>query len=263
SSTGVTSRYASGSRLCGGATFRLRSTVGPFGSVMLDGSDGQHRSSETTPPNSGLERNLVRPAVSCLFLHTREDSRGTVFDSSCASRLVAKMAPSPSGVARRARPHREMAMPDRFGRQPSAWRPPTFLGRVGPAVTKRLLTSGRMRQYRKGERLLHEGGLDSHVVLLLRGLVKVTSAASGRETLLAVRVPGDILGDGAAMTGRPRAASVTAGGRVDACLVSGEAFRQVMREEPEVVHHLTALVTERLAFANRRRLDFAYPVRVR
>lgn len=154
-------------------------------------------------------------------------------------------------------------MPDRFGRQPSAWRPPTFLGRVGPAVTKRLLTSGRMRQYRKGERLLHEGGLDSHVVLLLRGLVKVTSAASGRETLLAVRVPGDILGEGAAMTGRPRAASVTACGRVDACLVSGEAFRQVMREEPEVVHHLTALVTERLAFANRRRLDFAYPVRVR
>ena len=148
-------------------------------------------------------------------------------------------------------------MPYRHRRQPTPWPPASFLGRVGPSVAGKLLTYGRARQYRRGERLLHEGGLDNHVVLLLRGLVKVTSTASGSETLLAVRAPGDIVGEGAAMTGLPRAATVTACERVEARLVSRETFRQLLREEPAVAHHLAALMSERLGFANRRRADFA------
>lgn len=148
-------------------------------------------------------------------------------------------------------------MPYRHRRQPTPWPPASFLGRVGPSVAGKLLTYGRARQYRRGERLLHEGGVDSHVVLLLRGLVKVTSAASGGETLLALRAPGDIVGEGAAMTGLPRAASVTACERVDVRLVSRETFRQLLREEPAMAQHLAALVSERLGFANRRRADFA------
>ncbi|MFJ3880016.1 cyclic nucleotide-binding domain-containing protein [Streptomyces sp. NPDC090077] len=63
------------------------------------------------------------------------------------------------------------------------------------------------------------------MLLILTGWTKVTaSAATGYQALLALRGPGDIVGESAAVTGRPRSATVTALERVPA----GHSWAQLL-----------------------------------
>jgi CRP/FNR family transcriptional regulator, cyclic AMP receptor protein len=66
----------------------------------------------------------------------------------------------------------------------------------------------------------------SNVVLLAGGFVKVTTAVEGFETLLGIRVPGEVIGEIGALTGSPRNATVTACGTVYAGTISRAASRR-------------------------------------
>ena len=141
--------------------------------------------------------------------------------------------------------------------------PGSFLAQLSPSVLEELL-AGRQRTFAPGERLLREGGTDTHMFLLLRGFVKITAVMDGVETLLAIRVPGDSLGEVAAMSGRPRIATVTACGRVLTVVRTQAAVKAFIRAHPEAAALMTAAVGERLHWANRRRADFfTYSVEVR
>lgn len=65
--------------------------------------------------------------------------------------------------------------------------------------------------------LVHQDEPSTHVVIILAGWTKVTrSTANGYEALLALRGPGDVVGEGSAVSGRPRSATVTTLGKVEA-----------------------------------------------
>jgi CRP-like cAMP-binding protein len=111
---------------------------------------------------------------------------------------------------------------------------------------------------------MREGGADNHVVLLLAGFVKVTTAVEGCETLLGIRVPGEVVGEIGALTGEPRTATVTACGRVTAGIVARTEFEAFLRRRPEAATLVTAMVARQLRWANRRRTDFAaFPAHIR
>ncbi|MBE1491934.1 Crp/Fnr family transcriptional regulator [Plantactinospora soyae] len=142
--------------------------------------------------------------------------------------------------------------------------PGSFLHRLSPADRDELLTLGVSREFPAGRRLIREGADDSHVELLHRGFVKVTTGVQGSETLLAIRMPGDILGETAAMTGGPRTATVVTCGRVRSSVVSRTGFERFLSRHPEAALHMGAIMGERLRWANQRRADFtAYPADVR
>ncbi|MDF2267237.1 Crp/Fnr family transcriptional regulator [Streptomyces coacervatus] len=145
------------------------------------------------------------------------------------------------------------------------WPSRSLLGAMSPEACRELLGLGVRTRFEAGDVLLREGDTDRHVLVLLSGFAKVTARVeNGEESLLAVRVGGDIVGEMAAMDGAPRSATVAACGTVDARLLRHDLLRGLLVRRPEVHLVLTGIVADRLRWANRRRLDFrGYPVKVR
>jgi CRP-like cAMP-binding protein len=155
-------------------------------------------------------------------------------------------------------------MADGVWRPASGWAPATFLGSLPAATAAELLGLGVRRQFAAGRVILREGGLDSHVVVLISGFVKVTTAVEGFETLLGIRLPGEVIGEIGALTGSPRNATVTSCGTVAAGLVSRSEFEGFLRRRPDASRLVTALMARQLSWANRRRTDFAaFPAHIR
>lgn len=142
--------------------------------------------------------------------------------------------------------------------------PGSFLSRLPPHTREALLAVGAKRRFEAGRVLLREGELSDHVELLLRGYVKVTELVGAVDRLMAIRVPGDIVGETAMLTGRLRTATVTACGQVTSTVVSGAQFHHFLRQYPQAAVAMAATMGERLYWANIRRKDFAaYPADVR
>jgi CRP/FNR family cyclic AMP-dependent transcriptional regulator len=149
-------------------------------------------------------------------------------------------------------------------RRDTEWAPGTFLGSLAPDTGAELAGLSVRRQYAAGRTILREGGRDLHVVLLISGFVKVTTAVEGFETLLGIRLPGEVVGEIGALTGEPRSATVTACGRVTAGLISRPDFEAFLRRRPDAATLVTATVARQLRWANRRRTDFAaFPAHIR
>ncbi|WP_336081102.1 Crp/Fnr family transcriptional regulator [Nocardia sp. SSK8] len=120
-----------------------------------------------------------------------------------------------------------------------------------------LLDAGTRRQWSTGSALMNEGDRSDHVVIIHAGRVKVTSAAeSGKQVLLAIRGPGDLLGEFSAIDGRARSATVTALSAVSATVVPGQAFRAMLRTDGRAAFAMLQVVIHRLREADVQRLEY-------
>jgi CRP-like cAMP-binding protein len=145
------------------------------------------------------------------------------------------------------------------------WPARSLLGLLSLPARRELLGLGTRARFEADAVLLREGMNDQHALLLLSGFAKVTATVeNGESSLLAVRAAGDTVGEMALMTGAPRSATVTACGPLTARVLPSGALRQLLLRRPEISMTLTAVVADRLRWANRRRLDFrGYPAKVR
>ncbi|WP_327284913.1 MULTISPECIES: Crp/Fnr family transcriptional regulator [unclassified Streptomyces] len=133
-----------------------------------------------------------------------------------------------------------------------------FLARLESEDGTALRALGREMAFGPRDRLIHQNEPSAHILLVLHGWTKVTVAApNGYQALLALRGPGDILGESAALTGRVRSATVTALEPVRAVAVDHQAFRAFLTAFPAVALQLLALTSDRTRAADRRRLEFA------
>ncbi|MEV8255879.1 Crp/Fnr family transcriptional regulator [Streptomyces huasconensis] len=133
-----------------------------------------------------------------------------------------------------------------------------FLARLESEDREALLALGKELSFAPRIELLHQHEPSSHVLFIVHGWTKVTaSAANGYEALLALRGPGDIIGESAALTGRPRSATVTALEPVRAVAVELQRFTGFLAERPAVSFALLGLTSDRTRAADRRRLEFA------
>jgi CRP-like cAMP-binding protein len=106
--------------------------------------------------------------------------------------------------------------------------------------------------------LVHQGDPGGSVWLLLDALVKVVaSLENGNQTLLAVRVSGDLVGEMAVIDDALRSATVTTCGRAVVCQIKGAQFVDHLRRHTDVSMALSQQAIQRLRWANQRRLDFA------
>ncbi|MFI5932237.1 Crp/Fnr family transcriptional regulator [Actinoplanes sp. NPDC051494] len=144
------------------------------------------------------------------------------------------------------------------------WAPATFLGSLSPAATAEMVTLGIRQVFAADRMILREGAPSTTVVLILSGFVKVTTAVEGIETLLGIRLPGEVIGETGALTGDPRNATVTACGRVVSRLVTRADFEAFLRRRPAAATPVMAAVARQLRWANQRRTDFAaFPAHIR
>ncbi|PWI17310.1 transcriptional regulator [Streptomyces sp. Act143] len=133
-----------------------------------------------------------------------------------------------------------------------------FLARLEREDREALLALGRELRFRTRDVLLHQHEPSSYVLFVTHGWTKVTAAAvNGYEALLALRGPGDIVGESAALTGRPRSATVTALEPVRAVAVDRDRFTVFLADSPAVSYVLLGLTSDRMRAADQRRIEFA------
>ena len=133
-----------------------------------------------------------------------------------------------------------------------------FWSALAPPDQAALITGGTTRRFARGQPLMHQGQLPDAVMLLRDGRVKVyTTTATGREVVLAIRGPGELLGDLAALDARPRSASVVALEDGAAIVLSTEAFRAFLATHPAAAMAMLAMLSGRLRDADGKRIGFA------
>ncbi|WP_106401814.1 Crp/Fnr family transcriptional regulator [Actinocorallia populi] len=111
--------------------------------------------------------------------------------------------------------------------------PTTFWSSLEPPAREALLRGGRLRRYRSGEHLCYQGEPADHVLVLREGWVKVwMTDEDGHECVIAVRGPGDLLGEAGPLTGTARTATATALHGVIALSVPLARFNAFLGEHP-------------------------------
>src|SRR5207302_2728916 len=99
------------------------------------------------------------------------------------------------------------------------------LGAIESGTVALLREEGRPRRFRSGATLFHEGDHSDWIGLVLKGRVKVSCyGADGRERLVAVVGPGELLGELAAIDGEPRSATATALEPIDLAVLTSDEF---------------------------------------
>jgi CRP-like cAMP-binding protein len=132
-----------------------------------------------------------------------------------------------------------------------------FLAQLAASDRDALTALGHRRSLPKGAYLIAEGARSGPVFAVLSGHVKVFSVTDGgAEVVLAVRGPGALLGELAAVDDEPRAASVTALEPVEVLAIPVETFRAYLTGHPDVTLLLMRTITSRLRDADRKRVEF-------
>ncbi|MBF6442559.1 Crp/Fnr family transcriptional regulator [Nocardia farcinica] len=146
----------------------------------------------------------------------------------------------------------------------AAWPVGTFLARLSPSSRDDLLSVSRPRRVDAGEVLIQQGQARCHVFVLgvldspRSACAKITATArNGAETLLGIRVGGDVVGELAALRGTYRSATVTTCSNTVVGYVDQADFVAFLNTHPDGWETMCRMIADRLDWANRRRLDFA------
>ena len=133
-----------------------------------------------------------------------------------------------------------------------------YLARLSEADQVALTAVGTELRYPARTVVLTKGEPSSHVLVIREGWLKVTDGSrDGYESLLALRGPGDVIGESAALHGTSRSASVTTLEPVRAVVIAADRFTAFLDARPEAARRLMAVLTDRVRAGDRKRLELA------
>ncbi len=119
-----------------------------------------------------------------------------------------------------------------------------------------LESMGRQRAYRKGQVIFREGQPGGTVLAIRSGVVKISVVTpTGRDILLAVKERGSLVGELAAIDGRPRSATATALDGVRAIGLSDGAFGEFLDRHPRMALRLLRTLADQIREAATRTAD--------
>ncbi|WP_367134356.1 Crp/Fnr family transcriptional regulator [Saccharothrix sp. HUAS TT1] len=149
-----------------------------------------------------------------------------------------------------------LPMPTTMTQDPG-WPSNSLLGRLRDNTRQELLNIGTVVRYTADREVIEQDAKDTHVLLLLDGVVKVqTTDETGDTALLAIRVAGDLVGEMAALDQKPRSATVVTCGDVVAKLITSGELMGFLHRRNDVFVELIGMINDRLRWANQRRRDF-------
>jgi CRP-like cAMP-binding protein len=131
---------------------------------------------------------------------------------------------------------------------------------LAPDVQAAMRELGVVRRHRRGAFLILEGDLGDNILLVRSGRLKIVRTADdGRDVLVAVRGPGELVGELNALAGSsaPRAASVVALDDVVVQSIPAADFLRFVERHSEVSFGLLRLLAARLREATSRQTEVA------
>ena len=133
----------------------------------------------------------------------------------------------------------------------------TFLAMLRDDERESICAAGTRRSYERGAALLIQNDADDRVIILLEGRVKVARVEhDGRELMLSIRDPGDLLGELAFIDGGTRVATVTALEPVQALIMPAQVLRRHLETTPRVAVVLLEIVARRFRSSSVTRSQF-------
>jgi CRP/FNR family transcriptional regulator, cyclic AMP receptor protein len=123
-----------------------------------------------------------------------------------------------------------------------------FLDALTGQARQEVLGMGTERRFAAQEHLLRESERGSHVLVLLEGWAVVSTATdrASARLILALRGPGELVGEMAVLDGAPRSATVIALGPVRAVVITGDRFRRFIARNPQANGLLMTQLVARL-----------------
>jgi CRP-like cAMP-binding protein len=118
---------------------------------------------------------------------------------------------------------------------------------LSSADVDRLLSYARVTRYRAGSEIFSKGDPGTSLMAVLEGTVRISSpSATGREIILNLIRPGDIVGEIALLDGRERSADAFAMTDCELLVLNRRDFMPFLRDRPEVCIKLIELLCQRL-----------------
>ena len=98
-----------------------------------------------------------------------------------------------------------------------------------------------------GETIADQGDPGDAMHIIVSGDVSIVVRADGQERIIAVRSSGDVIGEMAVITSRPRMAGLVAAGPVRVLSIGRLQFESILRERPETSLGVIRVLCQRLA----------------
>lgn len=133
-----------------------------------------------------------------------------------------------------------------------------FLQQLSREDAEALLARVRRRTVKPGTEMIRVGSAGDEAVLVIRGRVRLVAyGADRREVVLALRGPGELIGEMAALGAGRRTATAVALDEVEAGFLPASELMDFLREHPDAAIVLIRMIVRRLAEATQDVVDLA------
>jgi CRP-like cAMP-binding protein len=133
-----------------------------------------------------------------------------------------------------------------------------FLRQLSREDADALLAVVRRKTIKPGTEIIRAGSAGDEALLVLAGRVRLVAYGSdGREVVLALRGPGELIGEMAALGAGRRTATAIALEEVEAGFLRGSELVGFLREHPDAGIVVIRMIVRRLADATRDVVDLA------
>jgi len=123
---------------------------------------------------------------------------------------------------------------------------PEFLKDLSPEEIRDIMSKLKASQFKKGEIIIEEGDSGDSVYIIKSGKAIVTTHVLGRKIELAVLQKGDLFGEVAFLTGRPRTATVTALENIEVLEFTRPVLEELIEKRPVILKALQDFYYSRL-----------------
>ena len=128
---------------------------------------------------------------------------------------------------------------------------------AGGGLAAALRTQGIKRSFPRGHALFTEGDLGERVFLIESGWVTLRSAGpDGEEMILALRGPGEVVGEMSAFDGAPRTATALAVDQVEAVVAPARSVAAALEKDVAAANDFARILVARLRESDRQRVEF-------
>jgi CRP-like cAMP-binding protein len=133
----------------------------------------------------------------------------------------------------------------------------TYVAALNASDAAEILSLGHLRRFSRGSTLFTQGDTADRVFVLTEGRVKIVSHTDeGREIVLGVRGPGDLVGDMSALDRGPRLASALALEDVAALMIGSEPLLSFLESHPKASMALLRTSVARQRDADEKRMEY-------
>lgn len=123
---------------------------------------------------------------------------------------------------------------------------PEFLKSLPGDEGKRIMEGLNLLSFSKGETVIEEGDSGDSIYLIKSGRAKVSTHVLGKVIELAILKRGDIFGEVAFITGRPRTATITAIDRLEVLEFTRPVLEGIIEKNPSILKMLEDFYYSRL-----------------